>query len=85
LELGIRPTVKFLHHRPTVLLVEVEARIRRQAPLSRLLVVAEDLAQRFQDELALDRKTGSHLHEVPPAVSVAVRHQRGIEFRHIPR
>ena len=85
LEPGIRPSSQFFHHRSAVLLMEVEALIRRQALLPRLLVVTEDLAQRFQHELALGRKTRRHLHEVPTAVSVAVRHQRGVEFRHISR
>jgi len=45
LELGIRPRTQLFHHRSAVLLVELEALIRRQAVLPRLLVVAEDLAQ----------------------------------------
>src|SRR5271169_1651058 len=69
-ELGLEPSVEGIHHRLAVLLVEAQPLFGREALFLGLRIIAVDLAEAFQHELALLGKVGRHLDKATPSVRV---------------
>jgi len=72
IDLLLEPRVQFVHHRPTVRLMELQASFRRELFFSRLGVVLGDDFQGFQQLAALVVEVLRHIGELAAGVSQAV-------------
>jgi len=75
-ELPRQPGAECFHRRTALGLVKLQARLRRQVPLSGDGVVAVDHRQGLQHVAALLGKMLRHLDKLPPPVGQAVGHDR---------